>query len=1077
MASSAAIGTGQLNREEIAVTAGAAPARVLSRRATAQVSSSAVTGGIIDFWRAVEMFSPPTIPAVRPAQRVFDVAVDGPLPWDGDHPLRQTRLTKHQVWRHVVYVGAYPLEAVFSALKDVFPPAADSYEERPSGSSALLAFAVSEDGTLLKESAVLSACAWATARAHDPGPATAGWLDGFANVEGEFDGRLESLLGAEGVRKGVVLDRDALMECQAEAVAALNVDGVLPVDGIRVRSEIVARRTADVVDRDFLNSLIADDLAGVGDAVAAGGIGAALRDYLRPTAEIDVDGRVDVRTRLDEVRRATDPDRIPLGRWPASPDRPLALGQQLAIDEAVAMPRAGGHIFAVNGPPGTGKTTMLRDLVARLVTERAERLAELTDPADAFMGEPHRWETAPYRRVVHRLKPELTGFEVVLASSNNGAVENVTLEIPSGAAVDPLWHERAREVDYFSELAERATNVGRGGASEDEAAWALVAARLGKSLNRKGFVNAVWWTERHDDHGLPLPPLGLRDLLAKWEKHPEGVSWAEAVAAFERARDRAAAVRDERLGVAAALDRLADLEPRFEAARDAERAARERVTASRPRREELPGLLRTREDERRRRIEAREEELRRRPWILRFRARAAWRERDLQLATEIAALDVALDEIGEEMRMLEGEVRAHAETSAALADAEAALEECRQVLSRYGEQPGAQLPDAEWLRDRDARELQAPWTDVEWNEARTELFLAALSLHKAFLVHAAGQMREVLEGAMDVVGGRAPRDLSGDAVLAAWQALFLLVPVVSTTFASVPRLFGRLGPEALGWLVVDEAGQATPQSVVGALWRCQRAVIVGDPQQLEPITTIPFQVEQAIRVHLGVDEEWLTGRGSVQSLADRLNRLGTTLPGAERPVWVGAPLTVHRRCDQPMFALSNEIAYGNLMIDATDPALARDFAARYPKLPPSSWIDVSSDVSQGHWIPAEGEEVDRILAELAGVGFDFSQVLAIGPFRDVARRLAERSRKHSGLTAGTIHTAQGKEADVVILVLGSEPARDGARAWAASRPNLINVAVSRARRRLYVVGDRDAWRRHRYFDELADRLPHGQPSA
>jgi AAA domain len=1040
-----------------------------------------VTRRIIEFWRAVEMFSPQSIPVVRPAQRVFDVVADGPLPWDGGHPLRQIRLTKNQTWRHTVFVGAYPLEAVFSALKDVFPPDANSYEERPSGSSALLAFTLSEKGTLLKGSAVLSACAWATARAVDPGPATAGWLDGFADVERSFGWRLEeSLLGVEKDSKPVVLDWDALMECHADAVAALGVDGVLPVAGIRVRSEIVGRRSADAVDQDFLNSVIADDLARVGDAAGAGGIGAALRDYLRPTAELDLDGRVDVRTQLDEVRRATDPDRIPLGRWPAGPDRPLALGQQLAVDEAIAMPHAGGHLFAVNGPPGTGKTTMLRDLIAALVTERGERLAALTDPADAFIDDPHRWETTPYRRVVHRLRPELTGFELVVASSNNGAVENISLETPSGAAVDAHWRERARQVDYFPELAERATNAGRGGGpgsppSEDEAAWALVAARLGKSKNRKDFVNAIWWTERRDDDDdRPPPPPGLRDLLTKWEKHSEGPSWAKAVAAFERARERATAVGDHRRRVAATLDRLTELEPRFEAARGAERVARERVAASRPRREELAGISPTREDERRRRIEAREEELRRRPWVLRFRARAAWRERDLRLADEIAALDAALDEIGEEVRVLDGEVRAQAEASAVLADAEGALEESRQVLSHYGEQPGARPPDAEWRRDRDARELQAPWTDVEWNEARTELFLAALALHKAFLVHAARPMRETLDGAMEVLAGRAPAELRGDATLAAWQALFLLVPVVSTTFASVSRLFGRLGPEALGWLAIDEAGQATPQSAVGALWRCQRAVVVGDPQQLEPITTIPFKVEQAIRAHYGVDEEWLTGRASVQSLADRLNRLGTTLPGAEGPVWVGAPLTVHRRCDQPMFTLSNQIAYDGLMIDATDPALARDFATRYSMLPPSSWIDVRSDDSQGHWIPAEGGEVDRILAQLAGIGFDFSQVMAIGPFRDVARRLAGRARDYPGLRAGTIHTAQGKEADIVILVLGSEPARDGARAWAASRPNLLNVAVSRARRRLYVIGDRDAWKRHRYFDVLADRLPNGQ---
>ena len=1041
------------------------------------VSSGFVQGEIIEFWRAVEMFSPPAIPATRPSQNVFDVAAAEPLPWSPGHPLRRQRLTKHQTWRHIVYAGMYRREAVFSALRSVFPAAADSYEERPLGSSALLAFAVSDDGKMLEGSVVLSACAWATARALNPGPASAGWLDGFDGLEAEFATQLEEMYLGDEREPAKLLDATDLTDCCAAATAALGVADVLPVAGIRVRSEIVARRTADVVEHDFLNSFIADDLARVAGAAHHGDVGPALCDYLRPGAELDVGGRVDVRSQLDEVRRATGPDRVPLGRWPASPDRPLALGQQLAVNEAVAMPRTGAHLFAVNGPPGTGKTTMLRDLIAALVTERAELLAALPDPADAFAGEPHCWQTTGYRRVVHRLRPELTGFELVVASSNNGAVENVTREIPSVEAIDVPWLERAQAVDYFPALAGRAMGVTQGKErgsppGDDSAAWALIAARLGSSRNRRAFVNAVWWTERRekDDKRQPPPP-GLRDILTAWEKRPEGDSWTEAVAAFKRARDRAATIRDERLSTAAALDRLAGLESKLDAARESERTAGERIAASGPRRDQLEGALRTREDERRRRTETREEERRNRPFVLRFRARAAWRSRDERLAAEIVEIDALLDEIGEELRALEAEVRAHVEARAASGPVERELDECRRSIAHYREQQGAQLPDDGWYDDRTARELQAPWTDVEWNDARSELFLAALDLHRAFLVHTARPLRETLDGAMEIVAGKAPSDLDGEAVRAAWQALFLVVPVVSTTFASVPRLFGSLGAQSLGWLLVDEAGQATPQNAVGALWRCRRAVMVGDPQQLEPIVTIPFEAEQAIRAHYGVDEEWLTGRGSVQSVADRTNRFGTTLPGPERSVWVGAPLAVHRRCDRPMFDLSNTIAYDGLMIDATDPALAEEFAARYPSLPQSQWIDVGSQSSQGHWVPAEGVEVDGILSHLDEIEFDFSKAIAIGPFRDVARKLEDRARERRGLRAGTIHTAQGKEADIVILVLGSDPARDGARAWAASRPNLLNVAVSRARRRLYVIGDREAWTRHPYFDLLADRLP------
>ena len=59
---------------------------------------------------------------------------------------------------------------------------------------------------------------------------------------------------------------------------------------------------------------------------------------------------------------------------------------------------------------------------------------------------------------------------------------------------------------------------------------------------------------------------------------------------------------------------------------------------------------------------------------------------------------------------------------------------------------------------------------------------------------------------------------------------------------------------------------------------------------------------------------------------------------------------------------------------------------------------------------------------------------------------------------GTIDTFQGREADTVILLLGAPKAsQHRPRQWAASPPNIINVAVSRAKQNLYVVGSAAAW--------------------
>jgi superfamily I DNA/RNA helicase len=127
----------------------------------------------------------------------------------------------------------------------------------------------------------------------------------------------------------------------------------------------------------------------------------------------------------------------------------------------------------------------------------------------------------------------------------------------------------------------------------------------------------------------------------------------------------------------------------------------------------------------------------------------------------------------------------------------------------------------------------------------------------------------------------------------------------------------------------------------------------------------------------------------------------------------------------------------------------------------------------GNWpqVPKQGDRLVELLKDLAAAGQAFDQVFALTPFRAVAHHLEEIGTAYPGITAGTVHRSQGREADIVILVLGGDPASPGAKRWAARKPNLVNVAATRAKRRLYVIGDRSAWAEYRYFDVLAARLP------
>ncbi len=1105
---------------------------------------------IVEFWRAVEMFSPQKAEKVDRERMVYAVRSGEPLPWEPGHELARRRLRPKQTWRHVIYLGIYPLDSVFDVLSRVYATDEESYDERPAGESAVAAFAVDENGRAVLDSEVLSSCAWATGQVVRHGHDPVDWLSGFDKAVTAFSQEWRDVVTVEDVGPGestspvkspmpLPLDHDHLVACLEAAVDATGTGTTLRPGEIRISSQVVARRTATTGGHDFLNSFIVDDLGTVAERLADGDFGAAVRDYLSGDDAAARSHRVDVRDDVHAVLAATAPDAVPAGRWPSHPEHPLALNQQLAVSTAVGVPDPG--VVGVNGPPGTGKTTMLRDLVAALIVERARRLSALADPRKAFTGTELRWKSGQYTRVVKQWSSDLVGFEVVVASSNNGAVQNVTDEIPAADAIDESWRDRATTVDYFAEIAGKLLAADAEPDPESETgpdgppvapAWALVAARLGNKANRNRFVNAFWYETRKDDD--PKSWDGMLSVLKGYETTTPETTWREAVLEFHAAQSRVDALRSRRDEVYQALmrhrllieqveplrrsatearERLAAAEERhtaavlvesrrneeFAAAEAAHRAQVERIT--REHHAVVEQAVQVWREQVNTRWQAHLEHQHVQPgfwprlWTL-GRITRQWKTYDAWLAHQVreaqaaltsaqqtpppatppppstpTALTVARNAVASAHREVRAARSVQERAERALDGCETRLAVARRFLETGAETLGGYFPDERWYHDRERRESAALWTDPEWNTARSELFLAALALHKAFLQHVPGEMRRNLQAAMDLVSGEAPSDVAENAALEAWRSLFFVVPVVSTTFASYARLFGHLGREALGWLLVDEAGQATPQNAVGALWRTRRAVVVGDPLQLEPVTTLPFRAEQAIRTQLGVDEQWSSSGTSVQRLADRLTPLGTLLPDGEGETWVGVPLTVHRRCDRPMFDIVNTIAYDGLMIDGTGRAAGDRFAARYPTLPRSKWIDVVSNTSQGHWIPQEGERLNRVLSTLAELDFDMSEVMVVAPFRDIARRVAAHSHRYPGLVAGTIHTAQGKQADVVVLVLGGDPTRPGARRWAAGKPNLLNVAVSRAKRRLYVIGNRSAWSSQRYFDVLSANLP------
>jgi superfamily I DNA and/or RNA helicase len=168
-----------------------------------------------------------------------------------------------------------------------------------------------------------------------------------------------------------------------------------------------------------------------------------------------------------------------------------------------------------------------------------------------------------------------------------------------------------------------------------------------------------------------------------------------------------------------------------------------------------------------------------------------------------------------------------------------------------------------------------------------------------------------------------------------------------------------------------------------------------------------------------------------------------------------------------MFSIANTIAYSGQMVKLTPDT------ENETHLPKSCWIDVRGMLLlKDHTISEEMDALQEMLALLLSRGYQ-QEIYIISPFRSIGDHCRERfvTRKELRVRSGTIHTFQGKEADIVLLVLGTDREHPGARKWASSIPNILNVAVTRARKRLYVIGNLPLWASCNYFDYLAEILP------
>lgn len=199
-------------------------------------------------------------------------------------------------------------------------------------------------------------------------------------------------------------------------------------------------------DATNLHSFFVDDLEDAKNLSTAN-----LNAYLYGNTK----GRINLDSKNDSPNFAStvfedilQPENYPLGRFPGNTKFALSLMQQVAVNLSTGYDDA--TIRSVNGPPGTGKTTLLKDIFAELIVKQAYDIAKLKDKSIKGSKETIYSDYAS----IGVLPENITENNIVVASSNNGAVQNIVNELPlAKEQIDEKFIEKLKDADYFCNIA------------------------------------------------------------------------------------------------------------------------------------------------------------------------------------------------------------------------------------------------------------------------------------------------------------------------------------------------------------------------------------------------------------------------------------------------------------------------------------------------------------------------------------------------------------------------------------------------------------------------------------------------
>ncbi|MEM8950622.1 MAG: hypothetical protein AAGC99_14945 [Pseudomonadota bacterium] len=842
------------------------------------------TQSILHAWTALEVLSPP-----RGFRRESDLTAGDEsriahlhgeqLHWErGETSHPQQRLY------YELILGTIDLDPAIAKLLNVY---ADDRPDEPriAGRAALASILLDKNGRPLEgqeNSAAISTFAWGLPLALQ------GNLKALADWPFEekalVNALRKKLIRHDENNKVIPLDRTGIDELYALLI------GLLGLEDQDTTPPHFAVRRFDDIDNDappepeFVNSFFIQDLIQARDLADQSSLPRILQFYLGEAAPST---RTDLLEDEDGLRTLLQPAFTPLGRWPGPGRHPLAPLQQAAVNGTSDGLEDTGF-FAVDGLPDTGKTALVRDIIAARIVERAEVMAEYDDPNTAFSPTSQVLQRGGGGITLHHVDERLKGFEMVVASSNDKAVENASFELSALEAVA----SDAIGLRYFSSISD--TVLGR-------ATWGCITAVLGNASNRFEFARDFWRDEEHGlatylDHasGAPQSKSALQDDDQPAVQRPRHVALQEnppkdrhdAMARWHVARENFLQAAEKARKTRGKLQHV------YQALAEAHHVQRQiaKIEGKIPEVESIIDQINSENEEALGNLDQRSSSLyqalrrlsdlnKHKPgyWsrLLRTKLARDWQAKRESLLADVhdrheekAIAEDQLQQIAQTLNKQRSMLNKLTSTRQRLETEQLELED---RISASTEDLNAPIPDSSFFDDtHEAQQLAHLWFDEAAHAERDHVFETAMALHRAFIDCAADPIRKNLAIFTETFATKSLGTIEKDALIPdLWSTFFLVVPVVSATFASAHRLFSGLGPETLGWLLIDEAGQAAPQAAVGAIMRAKRAVVIGDPLQTEPVVTLPEALTEEICAQFGIDTlTYNAPEASVQTLAE-----------------------------------------------------------------------------------------------------------------------------------------------------------------------------------------------------------------